>query len=172
MVIALAFPFWRCEFQTCLRLQLMKSSGFTHCAWCSYQSWPWKVSDWLGRCVAGPCWVKSCGRETPPFVGISVPRYSCNQHVSAIFKNEQPKEDMTFCCCTSMQHCCGCWMSRQSLPLTGTFVPETPWSKIAEQDELSEQRKCTMEVLLRLPHHCESCWKINLITDTYICFTD
>lgn len=37
------------------------------------------------------------------------------------------------------------------------FVPETPWSKTAEQDELSEQRKCTMEVLLRLSHHCESC---------------
>lgn len=98
------------------------------------------------------------GGKTPPLIGVSVPWYIYNQRVSGIFKKEQPKKNMTFCCCSSMKHCCGCWMSRKSAPLTRTFVPEDPWSK-TEQDELSEQRKCTVEVLLRFPRHCDKLLK-------------
>lgn len=95
----------------------------------------------------------------PPLVGISVLWYIYNQRVSGIFKKEEPKKGVIFCCCSSMKRCCGCWVSRKSPPLTRTFVLETPWSKIAEQDELSEQRKCTMEVLLKLTHHCDKLLK-------------
>lgn len=139
MVIALAFPLWRGEFKTCLRLQLMKSWFHTFClVQLSELALKGLGLGWqmCGRSVLR---CKSCGRETPPQVfGISVPWYIYNQRVSGIFKREQPKKNMAFCCCTSMRDCCGCRKSRKLPPLTQTFVPETPWSKIAEQDELSE----------------------------------